>query len=119
MTIRSQKELILLLSKSSRFIKQDIKIILDALIQTLEQLVATESNNFEEGKTEKVLLKVRGLGEMKSILIPERKGKDSQMLPPTTKIIFRLSKNIRFAGRNVESDETDDDADLDSEEESW
>ena len=101
MTINSQKELILLLSKKSRFTKGDIKIILDSLIETLEELVVNEGDEFDDGETSKTLLKVRGLGEIRSVLLPERKGKDGRILPPTPKVIFRLSENIRFAGKNV------------------
>jgi hypothetical protein len=113
MTINSQKELIEILAKKSRFIKGDVKIILDALIETLEEVVSTESNNFKDGSSEALLLKARGLGNIYSKKLPERKGNKGQMLPETTKIICRLAENIRFAGRNVkpEEEEIDDEED--------
>ena len=107
MQINSQKELIAEISKKSRFLKGDVAIILGAFTELLEDLVREESNEFEEGKKSKLLLKSRGLGKLYSQLIPERKGKDGQRLPPTTRVVWKLSDNIRFAGRGEVSVESE------------
>jgi hypothetical protein len=99
MPINSQSELVNEIARRSRFLKGDVAIILGAFTELLEDLVRDKSNAFEEDKKSKLLLKSRGLGKLYNQLIPERKGKEGQTLPPVTCIIWRLSDNIRFAGR--------------------
>jgi len=112
----SQHDLISEIAKRSRFSKSDIKIILDNFTELLEDLVREESNNFDDNSDSKLLLKSRGLGNLYSQRIKERKGSKGEQLPETTRVVWRLSENIRFAGRdlNEEFDVDEDFEDLDN-----
>lgn len=116
MKISSQDELISELARRTRFIKGDTKILLDGLVSILEDLVR-DHEPFKEGEKKKLLLKSRGLGALYLQLIPERKGKDGQMLPPTTRPVLKLSENIRYANKSMVDIEENEDLDtLDTEE---
>ena len=116
MKISSQNDLITLLSERAKFTKGDIKIIYDSLVGILEDLVENHEP-FQDGEKKKLLLKSRGLGSLYLQLIPERKGKDGQKLPVTTRPVFKLSLNIRYANKKmVEIEENEDDLDLDTDE---
>lgn len=115
MQIKSQGELINEIAKRKRFLKADVKLILDGLVEVMEDVVREESNNFPEGKSTKMLLRSRGLGILYSQKIPERKGRIGEDLPATTRVVLRLSENIRYAGRGVKP-EIEERLDLDNEE---
>lgn len=114
MKINNQDELISIIAERSRFIKKDVKIIFNELVNLMEELVFTDDGSFPNKDKPKVLMKVRDFGILKIKRIPERKGNDGRDLPPTVKVIFTLSEKIRYAGRNHEdiSDEIGDDLDL-------
>ena len=84
----TQDDLVSELAEKAGFTKKDIRYVLKALVDIFEEAA-------RNGKT----IKVRSLGKLYSIELPERKGNDGRILPPTTKVIFRLSENIRFANR--------------------
>jgi hypothetical protein len=105
--ITSQDELITILASRSRFIKKDVKIIFDELINLFEELIFTDDGNFPETGKPKVLLRVRDFGQLLIQRIPERKGNKGETLPPTTKVFFRLSERLRFADRAEKSDDLD------------
>jgi len=108
--IEGQDQLITVLSKRAKFVKKDVKIILDELTNLLEELVFTDNGIFENGKA-KILLRVRDFGILKIVPIPERLGNDGKLLPASSKIVFSLGERIRFANRR----EKDVSEDLDNE----
>lgn len=77
-----------------RYTKEDVSIFLDGFVEYLEECVA----NGDE-------LKIRGLGKLYYVPIPERTIKSftdktgkyhpEKVLPPTIKVNFRLAENIR------------------------
>jgi len=98
-TINSQKELIDELAKRAKFTKSDIKIILDNFVIILEDLI--KESHFENGKNKKLLLKYRGFGQLYIAKIPKRKGRNGEILPETTRPIFKLSENIKYANKEI------------------
>jgi hypothetical protein len=111
--IKNQDELITILAQRSRFTKGDIKIIFDELTNLMEEMVFTDDGVFPEGNKPKALMKIRDFGQLLVQRIPERKGNKGETLEPTTRVFFRLSERIRFAGRG----EKPEDLGLDSEDE--
>lgn len=89
--IITQDEFISDLAGKSRFSKSDCKIIYDEIVALFEGYA-------REGTT----VKLRSFGRMYSQIIPERKGSKGEILPETTRIIFRLAENIRYADRTDE-----------------
>ncbi len=94
---KSTDDLITYISKSRRFTKEDVKIILEALIEFME--ICAEKQ--EE-------MKVRGFGKLTYVPIPPRiissytdkNGvfHEEKNLPSAIKINFRLAENIRRYG---------------------
>ena len=108
--IASQSDLIEKLAIKSKFIRSDIKIILKELVGIFEELV--REAEFEEGEDTSVLLKSRGFGILYAQKLGERKGNKGQILPETERVIFKLSENIRRAGKHkIENNDTDGYAD--------
>lgn len=104
--ILSQDDFLTELSKRSRFIKKDCKIIFDEMIKMMEESIS--ENRFEPDETKKVIMKIRNFGILSGVLLPKRKGKGGQMLPETSRIIFKLSKNLRYADKHfVNTDDSD------------
>jgi len=91
-------DLLDVIAKRARFTKADVKTILDTLVQV-----------FEEAARENVPIKVRGfgylyyqmLGERKTRAYTDKKGirHPEQTFPPTQKVVFKLSENIRYSHR--------------------
>lgn len=109
--IKTQDDLISEIAKRARFTKSDVKIIFNVLIELMEELVAeTINSSFEKTK---LLMKVRNFGSLYIQKIPPRKGRTGLDLPETTRVVFRLSENIRFGNRNIQNqgDETLDSID--------
>lgn len=87
------------LAKKGRFTKSDTKYFLDALVETLEELV-------ESG----TVLQVRGLGKLYYSKVPPRKissytdkfgvNHPEKNLPESRKVIFKLATNIRYSGQD-------------------
>lgn len=97
--ILSQDDFLTELSKRSRFIKKDCKVIFDEMIKMMEESIS--ENRFREEETKKIIMKIRNFGILYAQLLPKRKGKSGQMLPETSRIIFKLSKNLRFADKQL------------------
>ena len=101
-----------LLAKKGRFTKSDTKYFLDALVETLEELV-------ENG----TVLQVRGLGKLYYSKVPARTVKaytdkfgvdhPEKNLPESRKVIFKLASNIRYSGQDfVSPEDLDKDSDM-------
>ena len=96
--MKNTNDLLNYIAKTRRFTKEDVKIILEALIEFME--ICAENQE---------VLKVRGFGKLTFIPIPERtvsefvdkKGvyHESKILPPTVKVNFRLAEGIRKRGQ--------------------
>lgn len=112
MKIKSQSEFIAEIAKRARFTKSDIKTILDTVTEIFEELVFEAE--FEEGKDTNVLLRSRGFGILYIQRLGERKGNKGQILPESTRVVFKLGENIRRAGKDhIENDDDiDNDDDL-------
>ena len=105
-TILSLDELAEEIGKRRRFAKKDVREILDELVYLFEDLVADSA--LEENEKSRILVKARGFGHLYMQKIPVRKGNKGNMLPETTRTVFKLSKNIRNANKvEVEMDEDD------------
>lgn len=111
--MKNTDDLITYISKSRRFTKEDVKIVLEGLIEFME--ICAE--NQEE-------MKVRGFGKLTYVLIPPRiissytdkNGvfHEEKNLPSAIKINFRLAENIRRYGsinsrKNIQLEENFDD----------
>lgn len=104
-------EFVTLLAKKGRFTKGDTKYFLDALVETLEELVEKET-----------ILNIRGLGKLYYSKVPPRiiraytdkfgVGHPEKNLPESKKVIFKLASNIRYSGQDFVSPK-----DLDKDEE--
>ena len=96
-------DFISIVAQKARFTKGDVKIILNAIIETFEEFVKNKRT-----------LKVRSFGKLYTATFPARRipaftDKNGLFhkelnLPETGKVIFRLSNNIRFAGQVPEID---------------
>lgn len=92
--MKNTDDLIEFVAKSRRFTKEDVKIVLDGIVEFFE----TCSTNKEE-------LKIRGFGKLHYVPIPQRKIKSftdkngefhpETILPPTIKVNFKIAENIR------------------------
>ena len=111
MKINNQSEFIAEIARRARFTKSDIKTILNTITEIFEELVFEAE--FEDGKDTNILLRSRGFGILYAQKLGERKGNKGQILPETERIIFKLSENIRRAGKNHM--ENDDDTDNEEE----
>lgn len=95
--MKNTDDLITYISKSRRFTKEDVKIIIEGLIEFME--ICAE--NQEE-------MKIRGFGKLSYIPIPAREISgytdkqgnyhNPKSLPPAIKTNFRLAENIRRYG---------------------
>lgn len=95
--MKNTDDLITYISKSRRFTKEDVKIILESLIEFME--ICAENQE---------ILKVRGFGKLSYVPIPARDVSgytdkqgvyhNPKSLPPTIKVNFRLAENIRRYG---------------------
>ncbi len=105
-------DFVALLAKKGRFTKGDTKYFLDALVETLEELV-------ESG----TVLRVRGLGKLYYSKVPPRKisaytnkfgeHHPEKTLPESRKVIFKLASNIRYSGgESIPSEDLDKEAEL-------
>lgn len=83
------------IAERAGFTRGDVRIILDTMISYFEECVRNG-----------VIIKIRGFGKTVYQKINERKitkGKYAGMiLPPTTRITWRLAETIRFADRDDE-----------------
>lgn len=97
--ILSKDEFIDLVASRARYLKVDVKKILDEMISVMEDSVS-EHEPFKENESTKLLMRVRGLGSLYLQKIPERKGRyEGEILPVTTRTVFKLSENIRHANK--------------------
>jgi len=95
--MKKTNDLLNYIAKSRRFTKEDVKIIIEALIEYME--ICAENQE---------VLKVRGFGILSYVPIPARnisgytdkQGEyhEPKKLPPAIKINFRLAENIRRYG---------------------
>ena len=107
MNINNQSEFVAQIAKRARFTKADIKTILDTITEIFEELVFEAE--FDDGEDTNILLRSRGFGILYIQRLGERKGNKGQILPETERVIFKLSENIRRAGKDkVEIDEEED-----------
>ncbi len=104
--IGSQDDLITELGRRTRYAKKDVKNILDGLVELFEELV--ENNPVSEENKTIELMRSRSLGKLYVQYIPERKDRVGEMLPSTSRIIFKLSENIRYADRQTPKIEVND-----------
>lgn len=86
------KQFIKLLSKRARFSEKDTKILIDEMIAILEEYAS-------KGKD----LNIRRMGKLYRQILPVRKGKDGIIYPEAVRTVFRLSENIRYAHKKLES----------------
>lgn len=112
MNINNQNEFISEIAKRARFTKSDIKTILDTITEIFEELVFEAE--FEDGEDTNILLRSRGFGILYIQRLGERKGNKGQILPESTRVVFKLGENIRRAGKDhMENyDDNGDDDDL-------
>ncbi len=92
------EEFISIIAKRARFTKSDVKAILLEII-----------NLFEECAHDDIVIKLRSLGKLHSINLPERKGVGGRVFPPTRRINFRLAENIRFQNGETSNEEVHSD----------
>lgn len=95
--MKKTNDLLNYIAKSRRFTKEDVKIIIEALIEYME--ICAENQE---------VLKVRGFGVLSYVPIPAREVSgytdkqgvfhEPKSLPPAIKINFRLAENIRRYG---------------------
>lgn len=95
--MKNSNDLLEYVSKTKRFTKGDVKLILDGIVEYME--ICAENQE---------VLKVRGFGVLSYIPIPARnisgytdkQGEyhEAKKLPPAIKINFRLAENIRRYG---------------------
>lgn len=96
--MKKTNDLLNYIAKSRRFTKEDVKIIIEALIEYMEICAEKQET-----------LKVRGFGVLSYVPIPARnvsgytdkQGEyhEPKKLPPAIKINFRLAENIRRYGQ--------------------
>lgn len=105
-------EFVTLLAKKGRFTKGDTKYFLDALVETLEELVKSGT-----------VLNVRGLGKLYYSKVPPRTvssytdkfgvNHPEKNLPESRKVIFKLATNIRYSGQDfVPAEDLDKDEEI-------
>jgi nucleoid DNA-binding protein len=107
--MKKTNDLLNYIAKSRRFTKEDVKIIIEALIEYME--ICAENQE---------VLKVRGFGVLSYVPIPARNISgymdkqgvfhEPKKLPPAIKVNFRLAENIRRYGqinsrKNISSQE--------------
>jgi nucleoid DNA-binding protein len=116
--MKKTNDLLNYIAKSRRFTKEDVKIIIEGLIEYME--ICAENQE---------VLKVRGFGKLSYVSIPAREISEyidkqgnyhePKSLPPAIKVNFRLAENIRKYGsinsrKNIQLEEDfDDDETLD------
>lgn len=105
MKINNQGEFIEQIAKRARFTKSDIKTILDTITEIFEELVFEAE--FDDGKDTNILLRSRGFGVLYIQRLGERKGNKGQILPESARVVFKLSENIRRAGKDHMEDYDD------------
>ena len=112
MNINNQSEFVAQIAKRARFTKSDIKTILDTITEIFEELVFEAE--FDDGKDTNILLRSRGFGILYIQRLGERKGNKGQILPESTRVVFKLGENIRRAGKDYmeNDDDTDNEEDL-------
>lgn len=95
----SKDDFIDYVAKRARYLKVDVKNILDTIVSVMEESVR-EHEPFKENESTKLLMRVRGFGSLYLQKIPERKGRyDGEILPVTTRTVFKLSEGIRHANK--------------------
>lgn len=96
--MKKTNDLLNYIAKSRRFTKEDVKIIIEALIEYMEICAENQET-----------LKVRGFGVLSYVQIPARNISgymdkqgvfhEPKSLPPAIKVNFRLAENIRRYGQ--------------------
>ena len=105
-------DFVTLIAKKARFTKEDVKIILDAIVEIFEDCVQ-----------DSIVLKIRSLGKLYYSKVPARtisqftdkfgQTHEEKSLPESRKVIFKLSRNIRYSGDYIPpSDALDKDDDM-------
>jgi nucleoid DNA-binding protein len=74
------------IANRAKVTKGDIELILEIIISVFADVVR-----------ENAILKVRSFGKLYTQKIPKRAGRDGVVLPTTTRVIFKLAENIRYA----------------------
>lgn len=96
--MKNTDDLITYVAQAKRFTKEDVKIILDGIVEY-----------FEECAIKKEEIKIRGFGKLHYVPIPKRKIKSftdkngvfhaETEFPPTVKVNFKLAENIRIRAK--------------------
>ena len=94
--VLNQDEFISDIAQRAGFTKGDVKLIFDTIVKL-----------FEEYARKGTVVKLRSLGKLYYQTIPARKGRNGEDLPPTTRVIFRLAENIRWADKPFRNTETE------------
>lgn len=74
------------IARRAGFTKSDVELILETMIAVFVDIVKDNA-----------ILSVRSFGKLYTQMIPARKGRKGADLAPATRVVFKLSENIRYA----------------------